>query len=363
MRSNAPAPKRARTNDGRSDDENDIEMGSVRRASKALPRYLAFLEYDGAKFRGFQRQKLGERATTTVQDALDEALETFTGNRGAVASVGSSRTDVGVHATRNSAHFDCARVGKDGSMDAYDSESVRRGLNYHLKSRERAMRVTECVRVDTLNPTFHARHDAVSRRYRYEILVGDRDDGGSVFDRDGAWYLRAVVASDRGAKQTSSRRYTTCEATGLDVDAMRRAASVLIGKHDFSSFRASGCQAKSPIRTITSLDVVSRTTEWPSPEARGTRQEVSVRVEAPSFLYHQVRLLVGALKSVGAGDLTVDNVRELLEAKDVSQAPQMAPAHGLYLMDVGYLPNYASRTPFSKAKNTDTDDGEGDDDL
>lgn len=324
---------------------SEREMSSAKRIAASLPRYLAFVEYDGARFRGFQRQ----RGLLTVQGSLDEALELFAGGRerGTIESVGSSRTDAGVHATRNSVHFDVARETKNGAREAYDAESVRKGLNFHLHALQRAMKVTECVRVDEMNPTFHARHDAIRRRYRYEILVGERDDGGSIFDREGAWYVRSVERAARGSKPTSSKRFTTCEER-LDVDAMRRAASVLTGTHDFSSFRSLGCQASSPVRTISSIDVRERATDWPAPEARGTKQEVSVRVEAPSFLYHQVRLLVGALKAVGAGDLTVDDVRAILDAKDVARAPQMAPAHGLYLTDVGYEVGYASRAPFSR---------------
>ena len=166
-----------------------------------------------------------------------------------------------------------------------------------------------------------------------------------MFDAERAWYVRAVNNSERGDKVKSVRRYQTCDGR-LNVDAMRDAAAALTGTHDFSSFRANGCQASSPVRTLTSIDVKEELTEWPAAEARGTKQKISIAVAAPSFLYHHVRLLAGALKAVGANDLTVKDVQELLEAKDVARAPQMAPAHGLYLADVAYLENYAVRPAY-----------------
>ena len=266
-RSNDPDASRKRPASAQS-----AEMVASKRIAAAVPRYLAFLEYDGARFRGFQRQ-CGVAAT--VQGALDEALTAFTGARGAIECVGSSRTDVGVHALRNSAHFDCARTTKDGTtVEPHDGASVRRGVNYHLKKLGAAVRVTECVRVDLVNPKFHARHDAVARRYRYDILVGERDDGGSLFDAERAWYVRAVSKGERGDKVRSARRYQTCDGR-LNVDAMRDAAAALTGTHDFSSFRANGCQASSPVRTVTSIDVKER--------AHGVARRGGARDEAKDF--------------------------------------------------------------------------------
>ena len=361
MPESSPSSKRAKvdeTTDARDVDASPTAMSASRRVAATLPRYLTFIEYDGHALHGFQRQS--NTTLRTVQGALDDALTRFTGSRGPVMCVGSSRTDVGVHATRNSAHFDVGRASEDGRVIAYDETSVRRGLNYHLRQLGAAVRVTECVRVDELNPTFHARHDAVSRLYEYKLLVGDRDDGGSLFDHQRAWYVHAI-GSSRGEGKPLSRDgtvrtlragFATCE-DALRVDAMRRAAEILVGDHDFSSFRANGCQASSPMRSITSIDVIEEKTEWPAVQARGVKQRIAVRVDAPSFLYHQVRLIVGALKAVGAGDLTVDDVQKLLDAKDVSRAPPMAPACGLYLADVRYMDDYQTRPSYTRAASTE----------
>ena len=143
----------------------------------------------------------------------------------------------------------------------------------------------------------------------------------------------------------------TSESALRVVITVRRPAEILVGEHDFSSFRANGCQASSPIRSINRIDVVEETTEWPEVQRAALSKE-SLRVAAPSFLYHQVRLIVGALKAVGADDLTVDDVQKLLDAKDVSQAPPMAPAYGLYLSDVGYMDDYQTRPPWNAAAST-----------
>jgi len=347
------------------EDHAGMSASASRRVLARLPRYLAFIEYDGNAAHGFQRQ--ANTSLRTVQGALDGALTRFNGNRGDVECVGSSRTDVGVHALRNSVHFDLSGGGsrkkneESGEGTAHDATTVRNGVNFHLRKMScDFVRVTECVRVDEMNAEFHARHDAVGRRYAYEILVGPRsDEGGSIFDRGRAWYVRTVGEGRRngpklardGELRSLRAGFGTCEKR-LDVEAMRMAARALMGTHDFSSFRANGCQASSPVRTVDSIEVFERETEWPASEARGARQRISIAVEAPSFLYHQVRLLVGTLKAVGAGDLSVDDVDALLEAKNVLKAPPMAPACGLYLADVRYLKNYAKRPSFASSKET-----------
>ena len=338
-----------------------IEMLKSRRAVAQLPRYVAFLEYDGTHTHGFQRQ--ANAALNTVQGAVDKALAAFTGGRLDVQCTGSSRTDVGVHALRNAVHFDIARTRDDSDVvEPYGLDNIHHGLNYHLRKLNVPVRVVECVRVDELNPAFHARHDATARTYAYEIIVG-KNKHESLFDRDRAWYLTndgqgratasvaAAVATTKNAEAERARRlkagFGSCDGA-LNVDAMRRAARVLVGTHDFSSFRANGCQASSPVRTVTRIEVRETPTYWPAPYARGATQKVSIDVAAPSFLYHQVRLLVGALKAVGAGDINVDDVREILDAKDVSRCPQMAPACGLYLADVEYLDGFAVRPSYAK---------------
>jgi len=334
-------------------------MRSSSRSIARAPRYLAWLEYDGAALHGFQRQADG--ASPTAQGAFDSALRAFAGDRADVRSVGSSRTDVGVHALRNAVHFDLLRFASlRERSDAADARRVRLGLNSHLSRINNAVNVVECVRVDDMNPEFHARHDAIERKYAYDIVVGDARRA-SVFDRGRAWYVTRdrrprfgfVDTVDGRWRMRSSRPgFWTC-GDALDVGAMRDAAREFVGALDFSSFRAKGCQSTSALRSVTSVEVYETHAMYPSSVSLEVEQRIRVAVAAPSFLYHQVRLIVGALKAVGAGDIAPRDVREILNARDPSLAPQLAPACGLYLTDVSYLPGYASRPPFASVDAAD----------
>lgn len=248
-----------------------------------MPRYRLLLEYDGGPFRGWQRQGNGP----SVQGAVEEAVFAFAGERTAVE--GSGRTDAGVHALGQVAHVDLAA--------AREPRRVRMGLNFHLARIARGrVSVLDCAEAA---PGFHARFSAVERRYLYRIL---NRPSPPALRRERAWWVPQA----------------------LDADAMAAAARGLEGRHDFTSFRAAGCQADSPLRTLDSLTV----------ERRG--DEIAVRARARSFLYRQVRNMVGSLAEVGRGRRGADFVRRALAARDRAAAGPAAPARGLYLEAVLY---------------------------
>ncbi len=245
-----------------------------------MPRYKLTIEYDGGPFVGWQRQANGR----SVQQALDEAIAAFSAETPAVK--GAGRTDAGVHALGQVAHIDLLRDWAD--------DTVRDALNAHLRPEPIAVLVAE--RVDE---GFDARFSAVKRHYLYRI--SDR---------------RAPLAIEAGRLWHVPQR--------LDAEAMHAAAQTLLGKHDFTTFRAAECQAKSPVKTLDRLDVSRH------------GDEIAVRASARSFLHHQVRSMVGTLRRVGEGAWPVTAVSEALEARDRARCGPVAPAQGLYLVAVDY---------------------------
>jgi tRNA pseudouridine38-40 synthase len=245
-----------------------------------MPRYRLIVEYDGTPFAGWQIQAGG----TTVQGVLADAIAAFTGER--VAVQGAGRTDAGVHALGQVAHVDLARE--------WDSDTVRDALNAHLRPHPIAVLAAEPVPDD-----FDARFSATRRHYLYRI-VNRRAD--LTLDRSRAWRV----------------------ARPLDAAAMHAAAQRLAGRHDFTTFRAAECQAKSPVKTLDRLDV----------ERQG--DEVHVNAAARSFLHHQVRSMVGSLVLVGDGKWSADDLAAALHARDRTRCGQVAPPEGLYLVRVEY---------------------------
>jgi tRNA pseudouridine38-40 synthase len=245
-----------------------------------MPRYKLVVEYDGAPFVGWQWQANGR----SVQQALEEAVARFCGET--VRVQGAGRTDAGVHATRQVVHVD---LGKDWRPD-----TVRDAINAHLKPEPVAIRAAEVVTAD-----FDARLSAIRRHYLYRILN-----------------RRPPPALDAGRVWHVARR--------LDAEAMQAGAAMLVGRHDFTTFRAAECQASGPIRTLDRLDV----------ERIG--DEVRVHASARSFLHHQVRSMVGTLELVGAGKWRPGAVKAALQARDRSRCGLTAPAAGLYLVGVDY---------------------------
>ena len=245
-----------------------------------MTRYKLILEYEGGDFVGWQRQTNGR----SVQAAIENAVFAFCGER--VTVQGAGRTDSGVHALGQAAHVDLAR---DAPPD-----TVMAALNQHLKPAPAA--VLSCQTVDN---DFHARFSATARHYVYRIVN-----------------RRAPLTVDRGRAWRVGKP--------LDAAAMHAAAQVLVGHHDFSSFRAAECQAKSPIKTLDRLGV----------SRQGDR--ITVETSARSFLHHQVRAMVGTLKLVGEGKWDTADVTAALVARDRSAAGPNAPAEGLYLTRVDY---------------------------
>ena len=245
-----------------------------------MTRWRLTVEYDGAPFVGWQRQENGP----SVQAALERAIMAFSGEQSTV--FGAGRTDSGVHALGQAAHFDLAKVA--------DGETVRDALNFHLKPDPVAVLEAEAVSED-----FHARFSATRRHYRYRIL-------------------------NRRAPATLTAGRVWHVTPPLDPQAMAAAARELAGRHDFTSFRAASCQAESPVKTLESLDI----------ELHG--QEIWIIARARSFLHHQVRNIAGTLKLVGEGRWTAARVAAALAARDRQKAGPTAPAGGLYLTQVDY---------------------------
>ncbi len=245
-----------------------------------MTRYKLILEYDGGGFVGWQWQENG----LSVQQVLEEAVTAFCGET--VTTHAAGRTDAGVHALGQVVHLD---IEKETTAD-----TLRDAVNFHLKPRPVAVLEAEAVTED-----FHARFSATERRYLYRIVN-----------------RRAPLALERGRAWWVPKP--------LDAAAMHEAAQVLVGQHDFTSFRASECQAKSPVKTLDALEVTR------------LASDIEVRARARSFLHHQVRNLVGTLRLVGEGKWTARQVAKALEARDRAAAGPTAPAEGLYLTDVIY---------------------------
>jgi tRNA pseudouridine38-40 synthase len=245
-----------------------------------MPRYRITIEYDGTPFVGWQVQAAGR----SVQGEITEAIGRFSGE--AVAVRGAGRTDAGVHARGQVAHFDLARP--------WETFKIREALNFHL--RPHPISILEAQEVDG---RFDARFSATGRHYLYRILSRRAPPA---LERDRVWWL----------------------PVGLDVAAMHEAAQGLLGRHDFTTFRAAGCQAKSPLRTLDRLDVAR------------DGEEIGIRASARSFLHSQVRSMVGSLKLVGEGKWRPRELRAALDARDRAACGPVAPASGLYLMQVDY---------------------------
>lgn len=245
-----------------------------------MPRFKLTIEYDGGPYQGWQWQDHGP----SVQGALEEATEKLNGEPALV--YGAGRTDSGVHALAQVAHVDFIKPLR--------ADKVRDAMNYHLG--DHPISVLEAEEVDE---EFHARFSAKERTYLYRIV-----------DR------RPRLALDKGRVWRVPYR--------IDVDAMQEAANTLIGKHDFTTFRDTQCQSKSPVKTLDKLTVLR------------AGQEVHIHVQAQSFLHKQVRSITGTLVEVGRGKWTPHQVGKALLAKDRKACGPVAPSEGLYLTRVAY---------------------------
>ncbi len=245
-----------------------------------MPRWKLTIEYDGTDFCGWQRQDI----PNSVQQVLEEAIEKFCGQEVRLHTAG--RTDAGVHAYGQVAHVDLPRD--------YRALEVRNAITVH--ARPHKVVIVDAVPV---SDEFHARFGAIKRYYRY-IICNRR--ASMAIGTDYAWHV----------------------FHRLDIEKMQRAANVLLGHHDFTSFRAVDCQAKSPMRSIDSIQITQE------------GDMVHIDVSAPSFLHHQVRNIVGTLKKIGEGRWEEDRMADILAAKDRAAAGPTAPPYGLYFMRVDY---------------------------
>ncbi|MFO0413398.1 MAG: tRNA pseudouridine(38-40) synthase TruA [bacterium] len=245
-----------------------------------MPRYRLTLEYDGSAYNGFQAQT----DQPTVQGSVEAAITAFCGETVRLAAAG--RTDTGVHATGQVISLDLEK--------AWPAQTVMNALNAHLVGE--AISVLDCEGVED---DWHARFSATGRRYLYRIL---NRPGPPALDAGRVWHMRK----------------------SMDADAMHAAAQVLVGLHDFTTFRDVNCQSKSPEKT---LDVAT---------VRRVGDEVHLVFEARSFLHRQVRSMTGTLAEVGLGRWTIDDVATALAARDRAACGPVAPSTGLYLTGVRY---------------------------
>jgi len=245
-----------------------------------MPRYKLTVEYDGRPFAGWQIQA----DQLTVQGLLTSAVEALSGDKTLVQ--GAGRTDAGVHARAQIAHVDLSRD--------WDTDTIRDALNAHLRPHPIAILAAEHAADD-----FNARTSAIRRHYLYRIIN-----------------RRADLTLEAGRAWRVPRP--------LDVAAMQKAAQRLTGKHDFTTFRSTECQAKSPVKTLDILKV----------ERSG--EDVYVTAVARSFLHNQVRSMVGSLVPVGEGKWSADDLTKALDARDRAACGTVAPPDGLYLIKVEY---------------------------
>ena len=249
-----------------------------------MERYKIHIEYEGTNLVGWQKQKNG----LSVQEILENALFELTGEKKIIQ--GAGRTDSGVHALNQVAHFDIIKKIK--------TDALRDGLNSHIKNLYKKYKVSVLI-CKKVKKDFNARFDAKERTYLYKIL--DRRSPPAIQNKK-IWHVRRK----------------------LDEKLMKKASKTLEGKHDFTSFRATDCQAKSPIKTINSIKIIRKSSE------------IEIWIKAKSFLHNQVRIIAGTLMIVGKAKWKKKDVERALKAKKRGAAGQTAPAWGLFLYSIKY---------------------------
>ena len=245
-----------------------------------MVRYKIVIEYDGSGFFGWQRQHNG----VSIQETIEDAIEQFTNQK--ITVFGAGRTDAGVHALGQVAHFDLEHE--------YDVSRIQNAINHFVKPKIAILSV-EKVSVD-----FHARFSAKRKRYIYRIV--NRSCHLAILCKK-AWLVREYV----------------------DSSLILQATNILVGKHDFSSFRAARCQSKNPIKTVDKIEVLQK-----------DETVIEIIFEGKSFLHNQVRIMVGALKNVGIGKWDGAKLKQVLDAKDRRLSAETAPSYGLYLARIWY---------------------------
>lgn len=255
-----------------------------------MQRWKITIEYDGTHLHGWQRQADG---VISVQECIETAIFKFCGQD--IRITGAGRTDSGVHARAQIAHFDLDYG--DRPLEPFE---LAKAINAHLRPQPIAI-----VRAEKVHDDFHARFNAKNKLYQYRVISRKSQP---VMDINTAWHCHYE----------------------LDMDAMKRAASDLVGHHDFTSFRDSNCQAKSPVRTLERIHITKRDYD------RFGGVEYIFELEAMSFLHHQCRNIVGTLVQVGRHKINPTIMPDILAAKDRSAAGMTAPAKGLMLAHIDY---------------------------
>lgn len=245
-------------------------------------RYKLTIEYDGTGFSGWQLQK----DTPSIQGIIELAIFNLTKTPTILYVCG--RTDAGVHAKAQVAHFNSDKY--------YDPQVVSNALNFYIKQQDAKISI---IQTELVDDTFHARFSAKKRTYQYVIL--NRNSPSPLY-KNRVWHVKKPI----------------------NITSMTSAASLLLGTHDFSSFRNKDCQAKSPIRTLDRIDISS------------ANEFIYLDFESKSFLHNMVRNITGTLVKIGSGEWPITIITEILEAKDRSKAGPKAPACGLYFMKVQY---------------------------
>jgi tRNA pseudouridine38-40 synthase len=252
-----------------------------------MPRYKLTIEYDGSGFFGWQMQP----NATTVQGVLEAAVELLHGQP--ITVHGAGRTDTGVHALGQIAHFNSPKL--------WDPFVLCNAINGNIRPH-----AVSVLRAEAVGEDFQARFSATGRRYLYRIL---NRRAPATIDRQKIWHVPMP----------------------LNVDAMHEGAQHLVGQHDFTTFRAAECQAKTPVKTLNRLDVMR------------FDEMVEIRAEARSFLHHQVRSMVGSLVQVGTGKWHPLEIKRALDARDRARCGPVCPPDGLYLVEVLYAPAMGDR--------------------
>ena len=245
-----------------------------------MQRYKLKIEYDGTPFVGWQFQKNG----LSIQEVLQRAI--FNLSKEKVIVTGAGRTDAGVHALEQIAHFDLVKNIK--------KKNILPGLNQHIGNKPITI-----LKINKINKKFHSRFDAKKRTYQYIII---NRQSPLALQKNKAWHIRKK----------------------LNIEAMKKAVKLLLGAHDFSTFRASSCGAKSPVKTMEKISINKR------------KDRITLNFTSKSFLQQQVRSMVGCIKFLGDGKWTIDQFKKSFKSKNRLKCAPPAPACGLYLKKIKY---------------------------
>lgn len=244
-------------------------------------RFKIIIEYDGTPFVGWQKQENGRSVQASIESAIEKLFDEK------ITIFGAGRTDAGVHAIGQTAHFDVSKKN-------FDTYIIKNALNDHLRPLPISI-----LNVEKVNEKFHSRFDAIQRKYLYRII---NRKSPLTIEKGRAWQVHKT----------------------LNIDSMKDCIPLIVGKHDFTTFRSAHCQSDSPIKTIDEVKITQ------------SDENIFFGISAKSFLHHQVRSIVGSLKMVGEGSWSINDFDIALKSKDRSKCGALAPSEGLYFMEVKY---------------------------